>query len=80
MVSPKVTSTRRPIGLSTSRRDDSGELEITVRPSATVIVIENTALNSGSSRQGNARRQSVDCIWVVAITCSTPSPSMKVDR
>jgi len=38
-------------------------------------VTPNTALKSGSSQHGNARRQSVDCIWVVAITCSRPSAS-----
>ena len=35
---------------------------------STTSVTPNTALKSGSSQHGNARRQSVDCIWVVAIT------------
>ena len=50
-------------------RSISGPLETAMRPSATSRVTPNTALNSGSSQHGKARRQSVDCIWVVAITC-----------
>ncbi len=69
-MSANVISDRPP---SISRRDTSGEFEIAMSPSATTRVIENTDLNSGSSRHGNARRQSVDCICVVAITRSEPS-------
>jgi hypothetical protein len=36
-------------------------------------VTSNTALKSGSSKHGNARRQSVGCIWLVAMTRSSPS-------
>ena len=43
-------------------------------------VMANTALNSGSSQHGNARRQSVACICVVAMTCSSPSSSTNVLR
>ncbi len=57
-------------------RSISGAFEIAVSPSSTSRVMANTALNSGSSQHGNARRQSVACIWVVAITCSMPSSSV----
>ena len=50
------------------------------RPEATWSVSSNVALNAGSSQQGNPRRQSVACIWVVAMTRSTPSPSRYVLR
>jgi len=53
----------------------SEPFEIAVNPSATSSVIPNTALNAGSSQHGNARRQSVACIWDVAITCLTPAAS-----
>ena len=40
----------------------------------------NRALKSGSSQHGKARRASVASNWVVAITRSTPSSSVKVER
>ncbi len=43
-------------------------------------VTPNDALKSGSSQHGNARRQSVDSIWVVAMTCSVPASSLNVLR
>ena len=43
-------------------------------------VMPKTALKSGSSQHGNARRQSVACICVVAMTCSVPSSSRYVLR
>ena len=43
-------------------------------------VMPNTALKSGSSQHGNARRQSVACICVVAMTCSVPAASRNVLR
>src|SRR4029079_17861051 len=40
--------------------------EITVSPRSAVTVTENVALNAGSSKQGNARRASVDSNCVTA--------------
>jgi hypothetical protein len=40
----------------------------------------NTALKSGSSQHGKARRASVASNWVVAMTCSTPASSVNVLR
>ena len=62
---------RAPVG---RRRlaDDLRAFETAKRPSATSSVISKTALRSGSSKQGKARRASVASNWVVAITCSVP--------
>ncbi len=46
----------------------------------TTRVTANTALASGSSQQGKARRASVASICVVANTRSTPASSVNVDR
>ncbi len=43
-------------------------------------VTSKVALKAGSSKHGKARRASVDSIWVVAMTCSTPASSVKVER
>ena len=48
-------------------------------PGATIVTAK-TALKSGSSQHGKARRQSVACIWLVAMVCSTPSSSLKRER
>ncbi len=50
------------------------------RRPATTRVMPKTALKSGSSQQGKARRASVASNWVVAMTWSTPSSSVKVLR
>ena len=55
-------------------------LDTASRSGSTTSVMPNTALKSGSSQHGNARRQSVACIWVVAMTCSVPSSSRYVLR
>jgi len=48
--------------------------------SSTTSVTSKVAFSSGSSQHGKARRASVDSIWVVAMTCSAPASSVKVDR
>ena len=58
----------------------TGPLEKAASASSTTRVISKMALSSGSSQHGKARRASVDSIWVVAMTCSTPASSVKVDR
>ena len=58
----------------------SGPLEMASRSSATTRVTPKTALKSGSSQHGKARRQSVDSIWVVAMVRVTPSASVNVER
>ena len=45
---------------------------------STTSVTAKTALQSGSSQHGKARRASVASNWVVAMTCSSPSSSVKV--
>ena len=65
---------------SRSSRSTSDPLDTAVSSGSITSVIANTALNSGSSQHGNARRQSVACICVVAITRSTPSSSTNVLR
>ena len=73
IVSAKRTATLPP---GRSSRPVSASLDTASRSGSTTSVIPNTAFRSGSSQHGNARRQSVACIWVVAITRSTsPSPS-----
>ena len=63
-----------------SSRSISGPLDTAVSVGSITSVMPKTALKSGSSQQGNARRQSVACIWVVAMTCSVPSSSLNVER
>ena len=55
-------------------------LEKAARASSTTRVTSKVAFSSGSSKQGKARRASVDSIWVVAMVCSVPDPSTKVER
>ncbi len=55
-------------------------LDTTVSPGSTCSVMAKTALQSGSSQQGNARRASVASNWVVAMTCSASASSEKVER
>jgi pimeloyl-ACP methyl ester carboxylesterase len=75
IVSAKRTRTRPG---APGRRSISGPLEMAKSPSATSSVTLKTALKSGSSQQGKARRQSVASICVVAITCAVPSAPVKV--
>ena len=77
MVSAKVMRARPS---SVVARETSGPLEMANRPSSTTSVTPNTAFISGSSQQGKARRQSVACIWLVAMTRSAPSSAVKVER
>src|SRR5918995_387759 len=65
---------------ATGVRSSSAALEITSRSPGTTRVIPKTALASGSSQQGKARRASVASICVVASTRSTPASSVNVDR
>ena len=76
-MSPKRTATL-PSGRCS--RPTSGLFDTAVSAGSMTNVIANTALNSGSSQHGNARRQSVACICVVAMTCSLPSSSTNVLR
>ncbi len=57
--------------------DTSAPFETTKRFSSISTVTEKTAFMSGSSKQGKARRASVDSKCVVAIHWSTPSGSVK---
>ena len=77
-----IVSAKRTTCLPSVRtsRPTSGPLEMASSPSGTTSVTANTALKSGSSQHGKARRQSVACIWLVAMTRSTPSSSLNVDR
>jgi hypothetical protein len=59
-VTPANLTATRP--LSSVERSTSGEFETAVSSGRMFNVISKTALKSGSSQQGNARRQSVDCI------------------
>ena len=77
MVSAKRTAT---LPSPAGSRPISPAFETASRSSGTTRVTAKTALASGSSQHGNARRASVASIWVVAITCSTPSSSVNVDR
>ncbi|MFT3853173.1 MAG: hypothetical protein QM733_10605 [Ilumatobacteraceae bacterium] len=73
IVSPKRTAT---LPDSSSVRPTSGPLETASRSGSTTRVMSKTALKSGSSKHGNARRQSVTCIWLVAMTRSVPSAAV----
>ena len=77
IVSANVTAT---VPSARGTRSISGPLDTASRCSATTRVMPNTALKSGSSQHGKARRQSVDSICVVAMTCSVPSSSLNVLR
>ena len=61
-------------------RSTSAALETAARSASTTRVTPKTALKSGSSQHGKARRASVASNWVVAMTCSAPSVSVKVER
>ena len=77
MVSAKTTrSVPSPRGV----RDTSAPLETARRSSGTTSVTPNEAFMSGSSKQGKARRASVDWNCVVATVCSTPSAPTSVLR
>ena len=45
---------------SSSSTSTTGEFEMASRPCSTMSVTSNTALRSGSSKQGKARRASTD--------------------
>ena len=77
IVSAKRTATLPP---GRSVRSTSGPLETASSAGSMTSVMPKTALKSGSSQHGNARRQSVACICVVAMTCSAPSSSRNVLR
>ena len=70
IVSPNSTRTRPS---PSDVRSTSGPFESATRPSATTSVIEKTALNSGSSKQGKARRACGASNWVAASMRSVPS-------
>ena len=75
MVSPKWTE-RLPDGKVFSLM--IGELEMAISDSSTTRVTPKTALKSGSSQHGKARRASVASIWVVAMTLVVPSSASYV--
>ena len=66
--------------LPRSSRSTSGPLEMAASPSGTIRVMANTALRSGSSQHGKARRASAASNCVVAIVWTSPSSSAYVDR
>ncbi len=73
IVSSNRTRTRPfPVG----SRETSGPFEIARSPSCATSVTPNTALRSGSSQHGNARRASVDSNCVVAIAWLAPASSV----
>ena len=53
----------------------SSPLDTASSSGSTIRVTSKTALKSGSSQHGKARRQSVACICEVAITRSSPASS-----
>ena len=74
-------SARRPCRSCRARCARSrGRCETASRCGSMMSVTSKTALKSGSSKHGNARRQSVACICEVAMTCSLPSASVYVLR
>ena len=73
MVSAKRTR-RAPSGNGDC--DSSGALETASRPEGTSRVTLKTALRSGSSKHGKARRASVASNWVVARVWSRPVSSV----
>ena len=79
MVSAKRTSSR-PGWAALGVRDTSAALETANRSASTTRVTAKAALWAGSSQHGKARRASVASNWVVAMTCSAPSASVKVER
>ena len=57
-------------------RSVSAVLDTASRPSATTSVVAKVALNAGSSKQGKARRASVDSNWVAAMVRGIPESSV----
>ena len=51
----------------------TGEFEMASTSGSTMRAISNTALRSGSSKQGKHRLASTDSNWVVAMVCVSPS-------
>ncbi len=62
IVSANRTATFGPFGPDRSVRSTSGPFETAIRSGSMTRVMPNTALKSGSSQHGKARRQSVACI------------------
>ncbi len=77
IVSAKRTRTRP---TSDGTRSSSAPLLRAVAASGTSRVTAKVALKSGSSQQGNALRAKVASIWVVAMTASSPSAAVNVER
>ena len=77
MVSSKSTRTLPP---PTGDVAATGEFDTAVWPSATTRLTRNTALRSGSSQHGKARRASVASNCVVAIVRVAPASSVNVER
>ena len=73
IVGAKRTAT---LPLACLLRSTSGPLLTARWAGSTISVTSKTALKSGSSKHGKARRQSVACIWLVAMTCWLPSASV----
>ena len=71
-------TTRVPSGPASS--ESTAALDTVVSSAGTWSVMAKTALQSGSSQHGKARRASVASNWVVAMTCSSPASSLNVDR
>ena len=62
MVSANLTATLLPCSRVMTEREISGPLLIAKWSGDAIKVVAKTALKSGSSKHGKARRQSVDCI------------------
>ena len=73
MVVAKLTRT---LPSSSVSRPVSAVLDTASRPSSTISVVAKVALSAGSSKQGKARRASVDSNWVVAMVWDAPSSSV----
>ena len=69
MVGEKRTRRFSPMGSVAT----TGELEMASTSASTVRVTSKTALRSGSSKQGKARRASTDSNCVVAMVRISPS-------
>ena len=73
MVGAKLTLTRPSVSGS---RPVSAVLDTARRPSSTTSVVAKVAFSAGSSKQGKARRASVDSNWVVAMVWVSPASSV----
>ena len=76
-----MLSAKRTTFLPASMDSDAMDVfDTAVRPGSMTRVVANTALKSGSSQQGKARRASVASNCVAAIVCVTPAVSLYVLR